>query len=260
MIKFALLTSLILASGNSLHGNNIIAMSVFGNKSVYINGCLANANIVLRFWPGWKLRVYHQNLSPNIIRILVRSKCEVVRVGPSLIPGVFWRFLVFADIKVSRFIIRDCDARLSFRDRAAVREWVESALPFHIMHDHPQHLSWPILAGMWGAVGGQLSSHHTSTFQFIKENYYGIDQDWLTVHVWPLAANNSLIHASYGCEQYRRVCAHVRPFPTMRTDLNDFVGNVYGPDNNWKGHKIDTFGDSSVCPAGCRRKAHWTIC
>jgi hypothetical protein len=33
---------------------------------------------------------------------------------------------------------------------AAVNEWLNSSLPFHIMRDHPDHGTY-ILGGMWGA-------------------------------------------------------------------------------------------------------------
>lgn len=34
--------------------------------------------------------------------------------------GSFWRFMVLLDSKVTRYIIRDCDAKLSVRDAEAV--------------------------------------------------------------------------------------------------------------------------------------------
>ena len=60
-----------------------------------------------------------------------------------------WRFLPLGDPTVSMFAVRDSDSRLSFREKAAVDEWINSTLPFHAMRDHPAHWS-PILAGLWG--------------------------------------------------------------------------------------------------------------
>ena len=47
---------------------------------------------------------------------------------------------------------RDLDSRLSFREKMAVDEWVESGLRFHVMRDHPSHSMWPMSGGMWGGT------------------------------------------------------------------------------------------------------------
>ena len=60
-----------------------------------------------------------------------------------------WRFLVLGDPTVFRFIVRDLDARLLPRERAAVDEWVASKKPFHAMRDHTAHTA-AILGGCWG--------------------------------------------------------------------------------------------------------------
>ena len=38
---------------------------------------------------------------------------------------------------IERFISRDCDSRLSERDRVAVDEWIKSEKNFHIIREHP---------------------------------------------------------------------------------------------------------------------------
>ncbi len=40
--------------------------------------------------------------------------------------------------------------RISSREVAAVSDWLNSTLPFHVMRDHPDHGA-EILGGMWGA-------------------------------------------------------------------------------------------------------------
>lgn len=56
---------------------------------------------------------------------------------------------------MTRFIIRDADARLTPRDFYAVQEWASTKRPFHILRDDVYH-GLSIMGGMWGAVGGLL--------------------------------------------------------------------------------------------------------
>ena len=70
-----------------------------------------------------------------------------------------WRFLPLEDPTVERFIARDCDSRLTPRDKAAVDAWVESGKKFHVVcmccvdpahlilgqvRDHPSHSNYPM--------------------------------------------------------------------------------------------------------------------
>jgi hypothetical protein len=45
--------------------------------------------------------------------------------------GLFQRFLVMNDRTVGRFVVRDCDARLSAAEANLVQQWIESGYPFH---------------------------------------------------------------------------------------------------------------------------------
>lgn len=38
---------------------------------------------------------------------------------------------------------------MGIREKAAVEEWFDIGMPFHIMRDHPYH-GMALLAGMWG--------------------------------------------------------------------------------------------------------------
>ena len=62
----------------------------------------------------------------------------------------YGRFLPLVDPQVSVMVSRDLDSRLTAREQAAVEDWLETGLTFHVMRDNPQH-DTDILAGMWGA-------------------------------------------------------------------------------------------------------------
>ena len=55
----------------------------------------------------------------------------------------------FADPNVKVWISRDCDSRLSWRERAAVDEWLETDKACHLMRDSHNH-SYTMMAGMFG--------------------------------------------------------------------------------------------------------------
>ena len=135
-------------------------MSLYGTDAEFCFGAIENAVLVQRDWPTWSLRICHDNLVPNKMLSVLRS------LDVNLVPksagvhahdhaGHLWRFIVLEDANVTRYLVRDADARLSKRDKRAVDEWIQSGLYFHVMRDHPQHVN-EILAGMWGAVGGLI--------------------------------------------------------------------------------------------------------
>ena len=64
--------------------------------------------------------------------------------------GMLWRFLPVLDPSVDVMVSRDLDSRLTTREQAAVEEWLNTGLAFHVMRDNPQH-GTEILGGMWGA-------------------------------------------------------------------------------------------------------------
>ena len=65
--------------------------------------------------------------------------------------GMLWRFIPVLDPSVSVMVSRDLDSRITYREQAAVEEWLESGLAFHVMRDNPHH-DTEILGGMWGAM------------------------------------------------------------------------------------------------------------
>lgn len=241
-------------------GRKIIAMSLFGNDPRYVQGALMNALLAQREWSGWTLRIYYgEGVPESVIAKLHAFDVELVRMHQLQSPRLcmYWRFYALEDRTATRIIVRDADAVLSSRDRAAVKEWEESQWPFHTMHDHLRH-ELPIMGGMWGAVNGLLHPRiieewRQSGDQSTHTQKWHNDQTWLEDVVWPLVKNYTLDHASYSCG--KRQSAEWRGFPTQRLHKYDFVGNVYSPLNNFVGRAVKT-----ECPAACRRHPDWKSC
>ena len=143
------------------------------------------------FYPGWRVRVYHDSsISPDDLAIARSRGVETIHISDSdisgKIAGMFWRFFVADDASVDRYIVRDLDSQFSWRERAAVDEWILSNRAFHIMRDNFYH-SIPMMGGMWGGIKGKLpfviqdTCHEYSSMAKAK----GGDQDFLALMVWP---------------------------------------------------------------------------
>ena len=50
---------------------------------------------------------------------------------------------------MGRFLVRDCDARLSAPEADLVRQWINSGYPFHVVRDHALHNEL-MIGCLWG--------------------------------------------------------------------------------------------------------------
>jgi hypothetical protein len=237
----------------------IIAMSLYGNATGYLIGAVENAVLVQRDWSGWTLRVYHDAYVPaNTLRVLRDLQTELVPKSSAHVSdhaGLLWRYTVLQDSSVTRFIVRDADARLSRRDRHAVDEWIQSGHLFHVVRDHPWH-GTEIMGGIWGAVGGLIKPEMLQPFiSSTAEIRFYEDQFFLKKYVWPHVRAHALTHDSYLCENPGYKTAEWRPFPTQRLLPNDFIGNKYMRDTEYMGGAL-----VEDCPAACRAQVDWTMC
>lgn len=163
----------------------IISFSVFGSKPMYLRGAVRNAELAPTIYPGWTARFYCERGLP-ILGELRALGAEVVEMPPEPgVSGAFWRFLAAAEPNVERVIFRDADSRLNVREKAAVDAWVESGRAGHIMRDHPQHTGCPVLAGMWGVLGGRLYGIAADIALWPRKAIKGDDQAFLAAVVYP---------------------------------------------------------------------------
>jgi hypothetical protein len=169
------------------------AMYASDNKSLayYIRCLLRAQHHAAIFFPGWRVRVYHDSSIPASELVVARSRgVETISMPrsdmPGHIAGMFWRFYVADDPSVDRYMIRDLDSIFSWRERAAVDEWMLSNRAFHILRDHVIH-DVPIMGGMWGGVKGALPFVIQETCQEHVElaGRKGGDQEFLWSKVWP---------------------------------------------------------------------------
>lgn len=192
----------------------MIAFSLWGANRVYNYGAMVNARLAPFIYPGWKCRFYLGADVPAATRsMLVQSGAEIIEAHKrhaDVVPAM-WRFLIADDPNVSIFLCRDCDARLTPKEAAAVDMWLRSGRRAHVMRDHSLHRNL-MLAGMWGATTEQPLSVAQRMKRFSAGNTdarYGIDQRFLALEIWPEIREDCLIHDSY----YDLFGA--QPFPVM---------------------------------------------
>lgn len=219
----------------------VISFSLWGHDAKYCVGAIRNAQLAREIYPGWVTRFYVGKNHPEDIGIQllqhgngweeVAMKKDVFNKFQSKDGlteviflaqegdwrGMFWRFEAATDAEV--MISRDCDSRLSHREKAAVNEWLASDKTFHIMRDHPWHGS-PMLGGMWGVKGPNQIVMDLMA-QWPQEDRYQTDQDFLKTMIYPIASKDAMIHA-----QFCAIEPDAIPFPTNRQGL-EFVGQVF---------------------------------
>jgi hypothetical protein len=113
-------------------------------------------------------------------------------------PGVgsVQRFLVMNDRKIGRFLVRDCDARVSPEEARHVQDWIDSKRPFHVIRNQVLHNDLT-LAGLWGGrtdCGIDIVDLMRRYFVAGTNAKYGEDQRMLDRMLWPLIRDHCLVH------------------------------------------------------------------
>ncbi len=208
----------------------IISFSLWGNSFRYLGGAIQNINLAKLIYPDWVCRFYvGKSTDKNFVdKIMSYDNVEVITMDTEGdLRGMYWRFIPAYDDSVDVMISRDCDSRLTHREKLAVDEWIHSNYPFHIMRDNPNH-NIQILGGMWGIKPKKLKLPLSDLNEYEFGDFWQTDQFFLRDKVYPLVVENSLIH-----EESIKFNGESHPFPKgIIRDPNHFVGQAY--DGNGK--------------------------
>ena len=197
----------------------IISFSLWGKNPVYNIGAIRNAELAKEIYPNWICRYYIGKSTPNDTLEKLKSfeNVEVVEMDEEGDwTGMFWRFYPSSENDVDVVIVRDCDSRLNQREKDAVDEWLNSDKEFHIMRDHPFH-GTEILGGMWGSKKGIIKNMKEMIDEYIKGNFWQVDQNFLREKIYPIVKDNSLVHDEF---------FEHKSFPTKR-EPKRFVGQAF---------------------------------
>jgi hypothetical protein len=170
-------------------------------------------NLVLcrSVYPGWAFRVYLDETVPKPCVAYLRDNGADVRRMEDEYPGVglFQRFLVMNDHTVGRFLVRDCDARVSAAEAELVQRWIDGGYPFHVVRDHVLHNEL-MIGCLWAGrtdCGIDIVALMKRYFAGAPTAKYGHDQRMLGLMLWPLIRSRCLVHDKY----YRLEGVHTVP-------------------------------------------------
>jgi hypothetical protein len=207
--------------------NKVVSFSLWGTDPKYLVGAIRNVELIRKIYgDDWSIWFYVDNdtvPSETQQQLEKFPGVQLRRYSAAVEPhwAMFWRFYACEDDTVDIAVFRDADSRPSSREFISVSQWLMSGKDYHIMRDHPQH-GTSICGGMWGVRAGCLRN-----IRSLIQNYYdqgktrtslfGIDQDFLTDKVWPMASESCYINDPY----FRK-----NPFSLPRDPVH-FVGQSY---------------------------------
>jgi hypothetical protein len=200
--------------------NKVISYIIWGDKPIYIIGAIKNAILAQTIYPDWECRFYIDKIVSNNINIKYLNSLSNTKIIPINENGNWIfnikRFYPLIDQNIDYTIFRDCDSRLSYREKEAVDEWVAGGKTGHIMRDHPFHFNYPVLAGMFGCKKISINEHI-----FLNPTNIGnfSDQLFLQKYIWPIIKNDCLVHDGTGYNSGKK-------FPTPRQN-KEFIGDSF---------------------------------
>jgi hypothetical protein len=232
---------------------SVVSFSLYGDNPLYCVGAVENARLCAQAYPEWEVRVYtHVTVDPGVTTALRHLGTRVIEVEESfaderetIAKCCFWRFLAIDDPTVEVAIFRDCDSRVSDKERRAVQAWIETGLPFHLMYDHPYH-GTQIMAGMWGVRRGAFPSMGAliqeyfarADSQYSLDRYY--DQHFLRDVIWSryVSEGSYIAHGNAEmCSFHRQQGITITPYPAH---------DGFFPSGE---HKQTFIGETVPCPA-----------
>lgn len=185
----------------------------------YYEGLLENVRIIHEHFPGWGIFVYIGNDVPDwFVDVLVGKGITIRKTDETGSINMLYRFLAIEEPGVDLMIVRDADSRVHWKDRWAIREFVNSSYGAHAIRDNPVHVI-PMMGGLWG-LRRSAAVPVLCCFQHYKDNQVivsdvGKDQTFLNLYVWPRVRQNLLVHTSIA---YNTGYDTIVPFPFKWTN------------------------------------------
>lgn len=210
----------------------LASFTLFGNDpdDIYLDGTAKNILHYPVAYPDFDMRIYVGKSIPEA-HIKWFNQFEHVQIVQMELPedqsATAWRFLSLRESGYDYYIFRDVDSRPCAREVNAVRQWMVSNRPYHVMRDHPYH-NVAMLAGLWGCTerGAEMIRHVIP--DRLEGDFYQVDQQFLARKVWRIARRDVMSHTVNGGS-----FEHPRfqyPFPSVRQGV-EFVGEgFYGDD------------------------------
>jgi len=170
----------------------IISYSLWGDNPLYTVGAISNAKLAQEIYQDWICRFYIHKFSvpQNVIDELKKQpNVELVDMSEDIgWSGMLWRFYPATEENVGVMLSRDCDSRLSKREKACVDEWL--SIPERevmTIRDTCLHQS-QMMGGMWGVKDGFLKFIKPQLDDLIQQTKFvarkGVDQNFLNSFIY----------------------------------------------------------------------------
>ncbi len=202
----------------------IISFSLWGDDTRYTLGAFRNCELALKIYPDWICR-FHVGLNTpteviDKLKSFPNSEIKMKDTDGDW-TGMFWRFEDASDETVDVMISRDCDSRLTLREKNIVDQWLNSGKKFHIIRDHPYH-NTEILGGMWGVRDHFLKDIKEMINSYNKGDFWQIDQNFLREKIYPLIKNDCHVNSEF------IMAKGENPLPFLNPrDADHFIGQAY---------------------------------
>lgn len=181
---------------------NAVSFCLWGDVPRYSVGAVQNAKLMPTIYPDWQMHLWYSahTVAESALSELKALGVVMHAMDPDIPNRMVQRFLVHDIPGVTRYIIRDCDSRISDRDRRCVDQWINAETILHTIHDHPYHEKCAhIMGGLWGFAPENdlrrfpmkellLSSQHS------RSQEWGADQKFLDEEIWPRYWKSSTRH------------------------------------------------------------------
>lgn len=181
----------------------IICYTIFGTEEFYKNGLISNLDIIKNLFPDFIVRIYADSSMPiDFLRNLDGTNIELILKKLEYpYNGLLWRFLPLSEPN-QIVIVRDCDQRLTERDRWVYDDFISSSRNYFVVRDLPGCKS-PLMAGGWGFKTGfktinveKLWASWRET-QHILPGGYLWDQNFLATKIYPLIRKDLITYTEH---------------------------------------------------------------
>lgn len=212
---------------------NAVSFCLYGQDPKYVVGAIRNACLMPSIYPEWEMHLWFDADVPlDAISQLTALRVKLHEMDGRFKQRMFYRLLIHDMAGVERYLIRDTDSRISLKEAAAVKQWIEAATVLHTIHDHPYH-GRPVQGGLWGMWKERSVGPLPSMASLIEKSgladidKWGQDEEFLATYIWPLGRSSATQHGK------------VIPFPSD-PDPNAFCGEILDENDtpNWKHRKM----------------------
>lgn len=181
---------------------NAFSFCLYGPENVrYYPGMLENIYLVGKHFPSWKVYIYY---APDVEEPMMNQlrACSNVVLIPTGITGeknMIHRFFAIDEPGVDLMMVRDADSRIHWKDRWAIRGFVESPCLAHTIRDNVQHGA-RMMGGLWGIkkmAGINIRAEYNAYIEDSTSWYRTAhDQNFLADVIYPKVLPHLLIHCS----------------------------------------------------------------